>query len=66
MEEKKARLSYSIDEFCQATGMSRTSVYAAIGDGSLASIKHGKRRLITANAAQAFLARLEAASKVKA
>lgn len=62
----KPILSYSIEDFCEATGTTRTTAYKAIADGRLRSFKLGRRRMISAGAAQEFIARLEADSKVAA
>jgi hypothetical protein len=42
------RVTYSIEEFCAASGLSRAEVECAIDDGSLRLIKVGNRRLILA------------------
>jgi excisionase family DNA binding protein len=40
----------SIDQAAVLTGVGRTTVYAAIGDGRIRSIKVGRRRLVPASA----------------
>lgn len=40
----------SIEEACEATGLSRTSLYGALRRGELRSIIVGRRRLIPADA----------------
>lgn len=39
-------LALSINETAKALGLGRTSVYALIGDGKLATIKLGRRTLV--------------------
>jgi hypothetical protein len=64
--EEKKKLAYSLDEFCQATSLSRTAAYAAIAAGTLRTFKSGKRRMVSARAAQEFITKLENASPVPA
>ena len=53
------KLTYSIPEFQQLTGISsRTGVYQEINSGRLKTIKAGRRRLIPREAAEQWLARL--------
>jgi predicted DNA-binding transcriptional regulator AlpA len=40
------RISCTIPEACQASGLGRTKIYAAISDGRLKSVKVDKRRLV--------------------
>jgi excisionase family DNA binding protein len=47
--------AYRIDDFCRAYGIGRTTVYALLKNGTLRSIKIGRRRLITADSAEALL-----------
>lgn len=54
------RLSVSINEAVRLTGVGRTRIYEALGDGTLGSIKLGRRRLIRLAALEAWLARHEA------
>lgn len=53
------RLAYTIEQFIAATGYSRNRTYAAIARGDLRSFKDGKRRMISAVAAQEFISRRE-------
>jgi excisionase family DNA binding protein len=62
----KPLLSYTIDDFCEATGTTRSNVYKEIAKGRLASFKLGRRRMISVRAAQEFIATLEADSKAAA
>ena len=48
------RLAYSVDELIAATGISRPSIYRRIADGTLKTVKFGKRRLISAEAFNAL------------
>lgn len=50
------RLSYTIQEFTAATGLSRNRIYAAIARGDLKSFKDGKRRMIGAEAGREYIA----------
>jgi hypothetical protein len=52
------KLSYTIKEFVNATGIARTQVFAHIKQGRLKVCKSGRRNLILAADAQAFLANL--------
>ena len=45
-----ARATYSIAEFCDMTGLSKTKVVRLIDDGILRTVKLGHRRLILAKA----------------
>ena len=56
------RLSYTVEEFMAASGISRRKVYEAIAEGTLKSFKNGKRRMISAPAARDFIAALERAT----
>lgn len=49
------RLSYSIGEVAELTGLGRTTLYQLIGQGELPSCKVGRRRLIRAADLEAFL-----------
>ena len=54
------KLTYSIPEFQQLTGISsRTGVYQEINAGRLKTVKCGRRRLIPREAAEQWLARLQ-------
>lgn len=53
------RLAYSPAEAAQALGISRARLYQLIEDGSIPSLKLGRRRLIRAEALVALLDRLE-------
>jgi excisionase family DNA binding protein len=49
-------LAYRVNEFCRVVGLGRTTVYALIAEGKLATIKIGGRRLIPREAALALIA----------
>ncbi len=49
-------------EAARLTGVGRTTIYEAIGTGTLKSIKIGKRRLITIDALRAWLGANEVAA----
>ena len=56
------KLLLNPEECGELLGVGRTYIYSVIRDGSLASIKLGKRRLITPAALEAFIKRHEDAS----
>ncbi len=45
-EDGNRRIAYSIAEASKLTGLGRTTLYGLIGNGQLASVKIGNRRLI--------------------
>jgi excisionase family DNA binding protein len=52
------RLGYSIEEFAELTGVSRSSVYKALRSGCLTARKIGKRTIISAEDAEKYFHRL--------
>lgn len=52
-------ISYGIDDACRLLGISRVMLYRLLGTGEIASIKVGRRRLITRRALEQFIARQE-------
>jgi excisionase family DNA binding protein len=54
-------IAVSPDGAARLAGLSRTRVYEALRDGSLASMKVGRRRLIRLEAMRAWLTALELA-----
>ena len=50
------RLAYSVDEAAQITGLSRDLLYDQMRAGKLAYLKVGRRRIITRQHLEAFLA----------
>ena len=55
------KLGLSIDETCEASGLGRTSIYEAIGDGKLIAKKAGRRTIILPKDLKAYLESLPAA-----
>jgi excisionase family DNA binding protein len=49
------QLAYSIDEVCAKSGLGRTTIYAAIGDGFLIARKFGRRTIVLDDDLKAFL-----------
>lgn len=49
------KLSYTIQEACQAIGIGRTSIYKFISAGVLKTFKIGARTLIDANDLKSFV-----------
>ena len=56
MEVKKR--AFSVDEFCSRYGVGRTTAYAEIKANRLQVVKAGKRTLIPADSAEAWLENL--------
>lgn len=56
------KLSYTIQEACQATGISRSKLYELIGAGALRTFKLGSRTLIKASALVAMIDQLATAA----
>ena len=56
------RLAVSVEDAAAMAGIGRTTLYAALGDGSLRSLKIGKRRLIMVEALKVWIASHEAAT----
>ena len=54
--EPRERLAYSVDEAAALTGLSRELLYDQMRAGKLAYIKVGRRRIITRQHLEAFLA----------
>jgi excisionase family DNA binding protein len=50
------RLAYSVEEAAQVTGLSRDLLYDEMRAGRLAYLKVGRRRIITRQHLEAFLA----------
>jgi excisionase family DNA binding protein len=49
------KIAFNLPEACQALGLGRTTLYAAIKIGELKAVKAGRRTLITREALQDFL-----------
>lgn len=56
------RLTVSVEDAAAMVGIGRTTLYAALGNGSLPSLKIGNRRLIRIEALKAWIAAHEATS----
>ena len=54
------RRALSVLETARSTGLSRSSIFRAIADGRLKTLKVGNRRLIRPEAIEAFLKAAEA------
>ena len=54
--EPRERLAYSVDEAAALTGLSRELLYDQMRAGKLAYLKVGRRRIITRQHLEAFLA----------
>ena len=59
MAQQKDRISYGIGDAMELVGITRTALYQLISSGEIASIKVGKRRLITRRALEQFITRKE-------
>ena len=55
----KNRLSYTVDGACEVTGLNRNQFYKAITAGDLKTFKVGRRRMVSAQALQDFISKLE-------
>lgn len=53
-----AKAAYSIAEFCQLVSLGRSKVYEELKSGRLGKVKVGRRTLIPASEAMAWLNRL--------
>ena len=49
------RLTCTINEACEATGLGRTKLYELIGTGQIATTAVGRRRLVLVSSLQALL-----------
>ena len=55
------RLAVSVEEAAAMSGLGRSTIYLALGEGSLRSLKVGKRRLIPLEALKDWMAAHEIA-----
>jgi predicted DNA-binding transcriptional regulator AlpA len=55
------RKAYSLQEFQAMYGLGRTSVYNLIAEGTLPTVKAGRRRLVTVEGERQFLRNIGAA-----
>jgi excisionase family DNA binding protein len=56
-QSEQQRLAFSVDEVAAALGISRDLVYDLLRTGQLRSVKAGRRRLISRQHIEDFLAR---------
>lgn len=54
-----AKVSYTMEGAAAATGFTRSRLYKAIADGTLRTIKAGRRRMVSRKALEDYVARLE-------
>lgn len=59
LRAQQERLAYPINEFCQLSGLGRTTVYRLVGEGKLKLIKVGTKSLITGQSGRDYFASLE-------
>lgn len=57
------KLSFTIEQAVKATGIGRTTIFAAIKSGRLVARKNGRRTLIASGDLQKFLASLPVVSR---
>lgn len=53
-----SRAAYSVEEAAQALGIGRTYAFQLIKDGSLETVRLGRRRLVPVSAVEGLLARM--------
>ena len=58
------RAAYSVNEFAQMNNICRATVYKEIASGTLQTFKVGRRRLISANAANKWVAAKESEGQI--
>jgi excisionase family DNA binding protein len=66
MSQSKARLertAYSVDEFCAAAAIGRTTFYREVAAGRIRVVKCGRRTLVPATETEAWLGRLATAQE---
>ncbi|MEZ5586252.1 MAG: hypothetical protein R3E46_04190 [Sedimenticolaceae bacterium] len=59
MPDNLPKLAYSIPEFCEASSLKKSFVYAEIANGRLKTRKAGRRTIILPDDARAYFASLE-------
>jgi excisionase family DNA binding protein len=50
-------VTHTINDTCAVTGLGRTRIYELLADGSLESVRLGRRRLVTRRSIEALVAR---------
>ena len=53
------KLSFTIEQAIDATGLNRSAIYRAMTTGEIRSFKVGKRRMVSARALQDYIAAKE-------
>lgn len=61
-QQNATRLSYTVEQVQDVTGWDRNRIYRLIGEGRLATFKHGRRRFVSAQALQDCISNLEKAT----
>jgi len=54
-DKSQSKIAYTVSEAVQASGLSRSSLYIAIGNGTLRARKHGARTLVLDSDLRRFL-----------
>ncbi len=62
---KLPKLAYTIPEFSTSSGIGRTKIYEEIGSGRLKAAHVGKRTIITAKDAEAYMELLRAEAEAE-
>ncbi|UGB39117.1 helix-turn-helix domain-containing protein [Frateuria soli] len=57
------KLAYGIEQAADALGISRSRAYQAIATGELSTYKDGRRRMVSAKALEAYVAKKERESQ---
>ena len=60
------KISYTMEGAADAAGFTRTFLFTASANGSLATFKCGRRRMVSRRALEAFIQKLEKESAPKA
>lgn len=55
----ETKLSYTLDQAIEATGLNRSAIYRAIATGDISTFKVGKRRMVSVRALQEFIEKKE-------
>jgi excisionase family DNA binding protein len=66
MREQPAKLAYGIEQAADVLGISRSRAYQAIATGELQTYKDGRRRMVSAKALEAYVAKKERESQGRA
>lgn len=60
----ETKLSFTLDQAVEATGLNRSAIYRAISAGELHTFKVGKRRMVSVRALQEFIEKKEREASV--